>query len=128
MYKDSANPWHIHQLENAKAGQRHWFNFTPASSQETVITVDFENPRKRGPECAAPKYLYNLYLVANNAIVAGPTLVSNRLGYGQIVANVNAGTTYHVLVVNWDSSAASTVSKFTLSTYGATSQNTLTAR
>jgi hypothetical protein len=87
-----------------------------------VITQDFENPRKTGEGCHQPKYWFNMYLVSQNRLVEGPTSISNQTGYGEQVVNVKGGQLYKALVINWDDASATTVSKFTLSTYGSKSK------
>jgi hypothetical protein len=112
--------WNVDQKEVNRAGERHWYKVVSRTTQDMIITLDYQNPRGYGYGCPKPKVWFNIYFLADGALVSGPAGVSDQTGYGYDKVKVKANKTYHILVVNWED--ASYKADYTLATYAAQSR------
>ena len=90
--------------------------FETPVDQEVIIAVDYQSTRQIPYGCKVPDVFYNIYLVANNALVQRGKAVNRQISHGMTSFQAKKDTTYIVLIVNWHDTSVE--SDFEITTYG----------
>lgn len=81
-----------------------------------IISVDYQNTRQIPHGCKTDDVFYNIYLVADNALVMPGKAVNKQISHGMVQFKAKKDKTYIVLVVNW--ADAKVESDFEITTFG----------